>query len=299
MGSYIFDIAKILKSPSDAGATVVGYDSNNTAGAVISSLAIAETLLSEAYTSPYPGAFILAASLGNNLAEADSDYYKTGKIDDSTLMALTVDLLNLIALGVAKNNPRIATLALLEATGLALVSTRQGNSTDIWDFYADTLNKVSKLIKDLKLEPYINDLFKETSDWWKHELGHISDNVNSLWEQARNWIARRDPLVLDLDGDGIETVGVNATTHVLFDHNNDGVKTGTGWVKGDDGLLVLDRNGNGVIDNGSELFGDATMVNGVKATDGFSALRFRHPEFSSGSKRVVNTLDFTIHTKVA
>jgi len=100
----------------------------------------------------------------------------------------------------------------------------------------------------------------------------MANEVNSLWQQARNWIARSDPLVLDLDGDGIETVGVNATTHILFDHNNDGITTGTGWVKGEDGLLVLDRNGNGVIDNGSELFGDSTTVNGVNATDGLSAL---------------------------
>jgi hypothetical protein len=78
----------------------------------------------------------------------------------------------------------------------------------------------------------------------------------------------------------------------------DGVKTGTGWVNGDDGLLVLDRNGNGVIDNGSELFGDGTMVNGIKATDGFSALRFRHPERVSGSKKsAMNNLNFNIHTK--
>jgi hypothetical protein len=117
------------------------------------------------------------------------------------------------------------------------------------------------------------DLYKATRDWWKHELGDISDTVNTWWQQARNWVPRRDPLVLDLDGDGIETVGVNATTHILFDHNNDGIATGTGWVKGEDGLLVLDRNGNGVIDNGSELFGDSTTVNGIKATDGFSALR--------------------------
>jgi len=49
--------------------------------------------------------------------------------------------------------------------------------------------------------------------------------------------------------------------------------------------LVLDRNGNGVIDNGSELFGDSTTVNGVKATDGFSALfNARHPELDSGSQ---------------
>ena len=32
---------------------------------------------------------------------------------------------------------------------------------------------------------------------------------------------------------------------VLFDHNGDGMRTGTGWVRSDDGLLVLYRNGNG------------------------------------------------------
>lgn len=97
--------------------------------------------------------------------------------------------------------------------------------------------------------------------------------VNSLWHAFKNWTApRREPLVLDLDGDGIETLGINATTHVVFDTDGDGLKTGTGWISADDGLLVFDRNANGTIDNGGELFGDQTLVNGVKASDGFSAL---------------------------
>ena len=84
---------------------------------------------------------------------------------------------------------------------------------------------------------------------------------------------RSDPLVLDLDGDGIETVGVNATNPIYFDHDGLGVQTSSGWVKSDDGFLVLDRNGNGTIDNGTELFGDATpLVGGGKAADGFAAL---------------------------
>ena len=82
---------------------------------------------------------------------------------------------------------------------------------------------------------------------------------------------RRDPLALDLDGDGIETRGADG--RVVFDHNNDGVKTGTGWLRPDDGWLVLDRNSNGTIDNGGELFGvDTVKSDGTKATDGFDAL---------------------------
>lgn len=85
---------------------------------------------------------------------------------------------------------------------------------------------------------------------------------------------RRDPLVLDLDGDGIETTSTRDGTVILFDHDGDGIKTGTGWVRPDDGWLVLDRNGNGTIDTGNELFGvDTLKSNGQFATDGFDALK--------------------------
>ncbi|NGZ06664.1 MAG: hypothetical protein G8237_09940, partial [Magnetococcales bacterium] len=81
-----------------------------------------------------------------------------------------------------------------------------------------------------------------------------------------------DPLVLDLDGDGIEVTA--ADTIVVFDHDGDGVKAGTGWIRPDDGWLVLDRNGNGTIDSGGELFGVNTLkVDGQLARDGFDALR--------------------------
>ncbi len=113
------------------------------------------------------------------------------------------------------------------------------------------------------LLPYLLDLFPVELDPF----------INVPWREALNWVAPRDPLILDLDGDGIETIAISDEKHILFDSNGDGVRTATGWVKGDDGLLVLDRNGNGTIDNGGELFGDQTLVNGKKATNGFEALR--------------------------
>jgi len=101
----------------------------------------------------------------------------------------------------------------------------------------------------------------------------IANLVNNLYLQFKSWTPpRTDPLVLDLDNDGIETIGIGGTV-VVFDHNADGIRTGTGWVKSDDGFLVLDRNDNGTIDSGRELFGvDTIKSNGAFATNGFEAL---------------------------
>jgi hypothetical protein len=118
----------------------------------------------------------------------------------------------------------------------------------------------------------------------------IPDGVWRLFTSAQRATPRRDPLTFDLDGDGLETVGT-ATSSVYFDHDADGVKTRTGWVAADDGLLVLDRNGNGTIDNGTELFGDATPMSaaagGGRARDGFVALR----QQDTNSDGVVNAND--------
>jgi len=79
------------------------------------------------------------------------------------------------------------------------------------------------------------------------------------------------PLVLDLDGDGVETTSLNDGSY--FDHDANGFAEKTGWVASDDGLLVWDRNGDGIINNGKELFGDQTILkSGTKAANGFQAL---------------------------
>jgi hypothetical protein len=66
--------------------------------------------------------------------------------------------------------------------------------------------------------------------------------------------AQGDPLVLDLAGDGIDLRG--AEEGVSFDLQGTGTPVRTAFVRGDDALLYLDANGNGVADDGRELFGD-------------------------------------------
>jgi Ca2+-binding RTX toxin-like protein len=108
-----------------------------------------------------------------------------------------------------------------------------------------------------------------------HDTGTACVSIDTAinFNSAAAFRPRVDPLTLDLDGDGLETVGIDPESPILFDHDGDGVKTATGWVKPDDGFLVLDRNGNGTIDDGTELFGDSTpLYAGGTAVDGFAAI---------------------------
>jgi len=80
------------------------------------------------------------------------------------------------------------------------------------------------------------------------------------------------PIVLDLDGNGIKTTTLQ--NGVTFDLDNDGKVEKSAWVARGDGLLVRDVNGDGVINNGGELFGSGTVLaDGSKAQDGYEAMR--------------------------
>ncbi|WP_225757765.1 calcium-binding protein [Cardiobacterium sp. Marseille-Q4385] len=82
----------------------------------------------------------------------------------------------------------------------------------------------------------------------------------------------KDPLSLDLDRNGkIDTLPRSAGVH--FDLDNSGFAEQTSWLAPGDGFLVLDRNNNGHIDGGAELFGSETTLNSGKvAENGFEAL---------------------------
>ena len=73
-----------------------------------------------------------------------------------------------------------------------------------------------------------------------------------------------DPIILDLAGDGY-AFGASA----LFDMNADGVVDRVTWNSSNDGILAVDLDGNGTIDNGTEIFtpgfGGGNFANGTEA----------------------------------
>ena len=79
------------------------------------------------------------------------------------------------------------------------------------------------------------------------------------------------PLVLDLNYDGVQTLGIESG--IEYDITGFGLRTTVAWSSPEDGFLVRDINNDGLINDGTEMFGEATvLVNGSRARDGFEAL---------------------------
>ncbi|MBL8474054.1 MAG: carboxypeptidase regulatory-like domain-containing protein, partial [Rhodocyclaceae bacterium] len=88
----------------------------------------------------------------------------------------------------------------------------------------------------------------------------ISGQVDNSWDMG----AYSCPIVVDLNGDGVKTLGLSAG--VQFDMDNDGTRVATGWLSAQDGFLVHDDNHSGTIESRAEMFG------GDNPGDGFRQL---------------------------
>jgi hypothetical protein len=96
--------------------------------------------------------------------------------------------------------------------------------------------------------------------------------IKAMTTDQINKLMAVTPLALDLDGNGVQTLNISAG--VTFDLRGLGEKTAVGWIGPKDGLLAIDLNHDGQINDGRELFGSGTkLADGTNAVDGFEALK--------------------------
>jgi hypothetical protein len=80
--------------------------------------------------------------------------------------------------------------------------------------------------------------------------------INGTYMELSAALMFLDPLVLDLNGDGLQLKSLD--DGVIFDLRGDGEAVRCGFAQGDDALLFLDADGDGLCNDGKELFGNQT-----------------------------------------
>jgi Ca2+-binding RTX toxin-like protein len=92
------------------------------------------------------------------------------------------------------------------------------------------------------------------------------------------------PVALDLNGDGRVTVTALAGSTRLFNWDDGGFDKPVGWVGSGEGMLFLDRNPNGQVDGGSELFSNSRVIDAAKGLRALEAV-------DANGDHVINSLD--------
>lgn len=118
--------------------------------------------------------------------------------------------------------------------------------------------------------------------WYRHEVysdhgyfvarvrdgsGLVSAQITVNFNFTSSYVA---PVVLDLDGDGVELTSARESA-VLFAMDANAQTVRTGWIGADDAFLALDRDGDGAITKGAEISFTQDLEHATSDLEGLSA----------------------------
>ncbi|MDC8774586.1 heme utilization protein, partial [Paucibacter sp. hw8] len=185
----------------------------------------------------------------------------------SQLHTLTTEEIN--ALGSAQ-------IAALSSAQLGSLGTEQFSAFQSQDIKAFVSSQMAGLTTE-QIHSITSDQVKgfDTEDLAKLNMNQVvaftTEALSAMTASQLDGLYLATPIMLDLNGNGVQTL--SAEQGVSFDLNGTGAAHKYGWATGGDGLLAMDRNGDGVINSGAELFGSGTILaSGKHAANGYLAM---------------------------
>ncbi len=212
---------------------------------------------------------IAATITAGGVAMANSDSVRAALVTYST------NFLTKLGAALSKAVPAVGGTAVGIFANSQMVLAAEQNSENV-DLQAvnDAVDEYETTLEVLLGLDFIDELLDSNGGVDTAELEALIKGIqdeNDEYEDASQAQPPRDPLIIDFGTSGIDLCSL--ADGVNFDLDNNGYAEKTAWIGTEDGFLALDRNGNGVVDNGGELFGDQVDIGeGRLSSSGFEAL---------------------------